>query len=369
MSFDYRGKSDAKNNAAVHSWHGGSWIRCLARFSWECRLLGLCSVFCATLLPSLLTEAIAQPAEMSPLQLETKIALGDVRGRIDHMAVDLKRQRLFVAELGNDSVGVVDLANRKLLQTITGLKEPQGVGYEPSTDTLYVANAGDGSVRLFEGNEYKPNGQIELGSDADNVRVDPAANRILIAHGSGALAVIDPTTRSKVGDIPVKAHPEGFQIDHDIGQVFVNVPDAHGIAVVDRASQRQTGKWPIPDHDANFPMALDPVRRQVLVIFRAPAELGVFSMTGGKLIATAESCGDADDLFVDMKRGRVYVSCGAGFLDVFEAKGTTYRRIARIPTVSGARTSLLVPELDRLLVAVRTNAAEPAAIWMFRPIP
>jgi hypothetical protein len=147
------------------------------------------------------------------------------------------------------------------------------------------------------------------------------------------------------------------------------VPDAHGIAVVDRASQKQTDKWPIPDRGANFPMALDPVHRQVLVIFRAPAELGVFSMTGGKLIATAETCGDADDLFIDVKRSRVYVSCGAGFLDVLEAKGTTYGRTARIPTVSGARTSLFVPELDRLLVAVRTSTAEPAAIWVFRPIP
>jgi YVTN family beta-propeller protein len=323
----------------------------------------------AEALPCVCSNAVAQPAETALLQLEAKIPLGSVHGRIDHMVVDLKRQRLFVAELGNDSVGVVDLANRKLLQTITGLKEPQGVGYEPSTDTLYVANAGDGSVRLFEGNEYKPKGQIELGSDADNVRVDPAANRIFIGYGSGALAVIDPTTRSKVGDIPVKAHPEGFQIDHDTGQIFVNVPDAHGIAVVDRASQKQTGKWPTSDHGANFPMALDPARHQVLVIFRAPAELAVFSMTGGKLIATAETCGDADDLFVDAKRGRVYVSCGAGFLDVFEAKGTTCRGTARIPTVSGARTSLFVPELDRLLVAIRTSTSEPAAIWVFRPIP
>ncbi len=105
------------------------------------------------------------------------------------------------------------------------------------------------------------------------------------------------------------------------------------------------------------------------MIFRAPAELGVFAMTGGKLVAIAETCGDADDLFVDTKRERVYVSCGAGFLDILEAKAAAYRRIARIPTVSGARTSLFVPELDRLLVAVRASSVEPAAIWVYRPIP
>src|SRR5664280_1567369 len=137
-------------------------------------------------------NAFAQPVETAPLQLEAKIPLGSVHGRIDHMAVDLKRQRLFVAELGNDSVGIMDLANRKLLQTITGLKEPQGVGYDPLTDILYVANAGDGSVRLLEGDQYRPAGQIELGSDADNVRVDAATSRIFVGYGSGALAIIDP---------------------------------------------------------------------------------------------------------------------------------------------------------------------------------
>ena len=314
-------------------------------------------------------QASAQSADTGPLQLEAKIPLGEVRGRIDHMAVDLKRQRLFVAELGNDSLGVIDLANRKLIRTITGLKEPQGVGYEPSTDMLYVANAGDGSVRLFEGSDYNSAGRIELGSDADNIRVDAAAKQIFVGYGSGALAIIDSSTRKRVGDISLQAHPESFQIDPDTSQIFVNVPDARGIAVVDRVSQKQIGKWPLADRGANFPMALDHVRREILVIFRAPAELGVFSMTDGKPIATTETCGDADDLFIDAKRARVYVSCGAGFLDVLEPKEATYRRIARIPTVSGACTSLFVPEMDRLLVAVRASSGEPAAIWMFRPMP
>jgi YVTN family beta-propeller protein len=318
---------------------------------------------------ALADTAAAQATDTGPLQLETKIQLGDVRGRIDHMAIDVKRQRLFVAELGNDSVGIVDLANRKVISRIPGLKEPQGVGYEPTTDRLYVANAGDGSVQWFEGGDYKAAGQIKLGSDADNIRIDAAAGRVFIGYGGGALAIIDPLASRKVGDIPVKAHPEAFQIDPNTNQIFVNVPDARVIAVVDRVSQKQIGTWPVADRGANFPMALDLARRQVLVIFRTPAELGAFSMADGKLIATAETCGDADDLFIDAKRGRVYVSCGAGFLDVFAAKDATYQRIARIPTVSGARTSLFVPELDRLIVAARASSGTSAAIWIFRPVP
>ncbi len=313
--------------------------------------------------------ASAQSAEgKAPLQLETKISLGDVRGRIDHMAIDLKRQRLFVAELGNDSVGVVDLAAHTLLRTIAGLNEPQGVGHEPSTDTLYVANARDGSVRLYEANEYKSIGRIELGSDADNVRIDPVAKRVIVGYGDGGLAVIDQSTRAKVQSAPLKAHPEGFQVDADTNRIFVNLPGAHAIAVVDGKSGKTLATWPM-DKGGNFAMALDRDLGRLLVTFRNPPELAVFSMVDGKSIAKAATCGDVDDLFVDVKRARVYVSCGAGSVDVFETTGTSYRQLARIPTSAGARTSLFVPELDRLLVAVRAGLAEPAAIWVFKPVP
>ncbi|WP_233475789.1 hypothetical protein [Bradyrhizobium brasilense] len=318
------------------------------------------------LIPTL--AAATEPAgDKTPLQLETKIPLGDVRGRIDHLAVDLKRQRLFVAELGNDSVGVVDLAARNLLRTITGLSEPQGVGYEPSTDTLYVANARDGSVQLYEANTYKATGRIELGSDADNIRIDAAAKRVIVGYGDGGLAVVDPSTRTKIRSLLLKAHPESFQLQPDSGRIFVNLPDARAVAVVDVASGKQLTSWPL-DKGGNFAMAIDHERSRVLLVYRSPAELAAFS-TDGKAIAAAGTCGDADDLFVDAKRGRIYVSCGGGYVDVFEIDGAAYRLIVRLPTATGARTSLFVPEMDRLFVAVRAGPAGPAAIWVFKTMP
>ena len=151
---------------------------------------------------------------------------GQVSGRIDHLGIDMKRQRLLVAELGNNSLGVVDLAAGKVLRRIADLSEPQGVAYVPFSDSVFVANAGDGSVRVLRGEDLTPIGRIELGDDADNVRVDTAHNRVLVGYGKGALAVIDPVSLSKTADIRLKAHPEGFQIDETGTQVFVNVPDA-----------------------------------------------------------------------------------------------------------------------------------------------
>jgi DNA-binding beta-propeller fold protein YncE len=302
-----------------------------------------------------------------PLALEAKIALGNVAGRIDHLAIDLARQRLFVAELGNNSVGVVDLKERRLLRTISGLKQPQGVGYHQSTDTLYVTNAGDGSVRIFRGPDYSEASRIDLKDDADNIRLDGAANRMIVGYGSGALAVIDPDTRRKIADIPLKAHPEGFQLDAKSRQIFVNVPDAKAISVVDLATGQQKTSWPITGAGSNFPMAIDEASSQVIVAFRNPAKLRSYSMQTGKVVNELDICGDSDDVFFDAKRKRLYVSCGEGFIDVIDASGA-YKRVARIPTVSGARTSLFVPELERLFLAVRTSGREAPAVWIYSPV-
>jgi DNA-binding beta-propeller fold protein YncE len=301
------------------------------------------------------------------LRIEAKIALGEVRGRIDHMAADIDRQRLFVAELGNNTVGIVDLGQAKVLQVLDGLKEPQGVGYLPSTDTLYVANGGDGSLRLFQGPNYTANGRIDFGNDADNVRVDQSRHRVVVGYGAGALAVIDGAKHEKVADIHLPAHPEGFQLDTNMGQAYVNLPNARGIAVADLSSGKVIAVWPVGGASANFPMAVDSDSNHVLAVFRNPPKLGVFDMQDGSIVRMIDTCGDADDVFVDAKRHRIYVSCGAGVVDIFDAR--SYKRLSRIPTVSGARTSIFVPELDRLFLAVRATGSTPAAIWVLRPEP
>jgi DNA-binding beta-propeller fold protein YncE len=303
----------------------------------------------------------------APLVLGAKIPLGQVSGRIDHLAVDLKRHRLFVAELGNDSLGVVDLAAGKLSRTVTGLSEPQGIAYEPTTDAVYVANAGDGSVRVLRGEGLSPVGRLDLGDDADNVRVDAVRKHVLVGYGAGALAIIDPATGTKIADIRLKAHPESFQTDGD--RVFVNVPDARLVEVVDLAKREVVGAWPTLPNRSNFPMAIDHEAHRLFVAFRSPPRLVVMSTADGSIVTSLATCGDADDVFADTKRQRVYVTCGSGVVDVFETRGGAHQRIGQAPTVSGARTSLFVPELDRLFVAVRASGAEPAAIWSFQPGP
>jgi DNA-binding beta-propeller fold protein YncE len=301
----------------------------------------------------------------TPLILERTIPLKGVIGRIDHLAIDPGRGRLFVAELGNGTVEAIDLRTARSIGRIGGLKEPQGLAYLPARDELAVASGGDGTVRLYRAADLAPLGILKLGADADNARVDLRSGRLVVGYGAGALATIDPAAQKVVSTLPLPGHPESFRLDG--ARVFVNVPDAGLIIVGDLAANQVIARWR-GAHGFNFPLAFDAGTGVLASVYRLPPRLVVLEAASGAARADIATCGDADDLFFDPKRGRIYVSCGAGTVDVIQTRPTT-ASIARIATRPGARTSLFAPELDRLFVAARATPTGEASILVYRPQP
>lgn len=321
-----------------------------------CRLLPVLAVVAACLMPA---------RAAAPLVLETTIALPGTSGRIDHMAIDVARKRLIAAELGNGTVDVVDLAAKKVIHRISGLSEPQGVAYAPKADVLLVACGGDGVAKLYDGADYAPRGEIRLGDDADNAHLDPSTGHVLVGYGEGGLADIDPAKGVELLDIPLPAHPEGFVIAS--GHIDVNVPDADQIIDIDVHGPRHT--WRLPAHwSSNFPIGLAGADH-IAAVFRSPAKLALYGTQSGEVAPSADTCGDADDVFYDAKRQRLYVSCGAGAIDSFRWDGKSLTALGRVSS-PGARTSLFVPEFDRLYVAARAGwFGSNAAIQVYRPEP
>jgi DNA-binding beta-propeller fold protein YncE len=178
--------------------------------------------------------SFARAGDIPPLRLEQTIPLPDVEGRIDHFSVDVPNQRLFVAALGNNTVEVLDLKAGKRIFSIPDLQEPQGVLFVPPANKLFVASAGDGTCRIFDGDSFDLINVVNFSDDADNLRYDPSADQVYVGYGRGALGVIDATSEEVVGDIPVGGHPEAFQLERLGPRVFVNVPPIRSIVVVDR---------------------------------------------------------------------------------------------------------------------------------------
>ncbi len=310
----------------------------------------------------------ASGAAATPLKLVQTVSLAGVKGRFDHFAVDVKGQRLFVAALGNNTVEVIDLAAGKRGHSISGLQKPQGVLFLPELNRLCVAGGGDGTLKIFDAANLKLLGSIGSLDDADNLRRAPEGGAVFLGYGDGALAVIDVKRGERIGESKLKGHPESFQLERKGNRIFINVPDARQIAVVDREKRSVAATWPMEKFGANFPMALDDGTGRLFVGCRKPPRLVVLDSSDGKLVADLAISGDTDDLFYDAKRKRLYISCGEGLVDVVEQTSTDhYQTLEHVTTAGGARTSFYSPELDRYYVAVPERGNQQAQIRVFQP--
>ena len=312
-----------------------------------------------------LFAALVNAQTNEPLKLEKTIQLPDVQGRIDHMSIDVKGQMLFVSALGNNTVEVIDLKAGKRANTISGLKEPQGVLYVPGSGRLYVASSKDGTVKIFDATQLKLLKTVEYSNDADDLRYDFSRERIYVGFGDGALGELDSDGK-KIGEIKLDSHPESFQLEKNSARIYVNLPKSRKIAVLDREKGTVLTTWGTGMSFNNYPMALDEQNHRLFVVTRLPARLLVMDTSSGKTVQTLSAIGDCDDVFYDQSRKRIYASGGEGAISVFEQQDADhYKEVGRIATVKGARTSFFSLDLSRLYLAVRRQGSSTAMIQVF----
>lgn len=307
--------------------------------------------------------------EFLPLQLEEQIPVPSVAGRLDHFSADVKRKRLFVSALGNNSLEVIDTFAGRVIHSIKGLAEPQGPLYVPGVDKLYVANAGDGKVRVYDGATYTFKKAIDFGEDPDNMRYDEASKMVFVGFGGddGGIAMIDPKTDERVGKVyKTEGHPESFQVEASGAHIFVNVPDAANVV---ESIDRKTGavtKWPLKGLRGNYAMALNEADHRLFTITRKTPMMVVFNTETGSEVARLRAAGECDDVFFDASRKRIYVIGAEGVISVFQQNDPDhYELVANVPSSVGLRTGFFYAKRDRLYVGVPAKGSDPAQIWTY----
>ena len=257
------------------------------------------------------------------------------------MDLDAARQRLFVAELGNDTVAVVDLQAGKMTGRIIGVVEPQGIVFSPGSSAFVPAwqRIGQGARRRLA-----PQGPHHRSRPMPTPSATCQRPAGYVGFGDVAHAAIAAANGEHLGNFALAGHTKSFQLETAGPRIFVNLPTVRQIAVVDRVRRSTLATWQVTEARANFPMALDERDHRLVVATWQPPTLIVFNTESGDELGRIGICADADDVFYDTARPQLYVSCGEGLLDVLTLRDAALERIARIATAAGARTALFVPE-------------------------
>jgi DNA-binding beta-propeller fold protein YncE len=309
----------------------------------------------------------AAPAPAATLELEQTIVLKGKAGKLDHLALDAKRDRLFLADTGNGTLDVVDLKAGKLLKQVAGQTGIQGVAYAPDLDRVFVGLGSGSLCNVFSGADYKPLKTVRF-EDSDNVRYDPARKQVFVAHAEKTLSAIDAQTFALKADIKLPGAAEGFQVESGRPRLYLVVPSPSQLVVIDPEERKVLAAHPINLAGGGHPLAIDEANKRLFVGCRTPPTVVVMDSETGKEVTGVPIPKDVDDLFYDAKRKRLYASCGDGFLAVIrQLDPDHYEATEKVETAKQAKTSYFDAESSRLFLAVpRQPGKEGPEIRVYR---
>ena len=318
--------------------------------------------------------------DKEPLHLVQIIEMPNVKGRIDHMDVDVKGKRLFVAGLENGSLEVVDLQTGKWLKSIPGFKKTQGVAYVASLNKVFVASGDDGMLHVFRGDTLDLLDVIKLDLGPNRVAYDPQSKLLYVGYGGkdagkdyGEVGIIDAKTDKHLGDIKVEAHPAELLLDESGKTLFVFVSAASKVQVVDTKKREVVSTWRVSSQ-RNGDGAFDEKTHRLFIGTRTPPNMIAMDSQTGKEVENLPTAEGMDGVYFDAAHKRVYVSGGrdndVGYVFTYQQKDADhYETIGKIPTKSGAGTSFWSPDLNRYYVGAPAHDNEEAAILVFEPQP
>jgi hypothetical protein len=264
----------------------------------------------------------SQEAPKQPLRLLQTISMPNVKGRLDHMDVDVKGKRLFVAGLENGTLEVVDLQVGKWIRSISGFKKPQGALDVPELNKLFVASGDDGMVRVFRGDSLELLDSIHLEPGPNRVVYDAKSQLVYVGYGGkdagkdyGEVGVIDARDDKLVGE-KVVAHPSEILLDKSGTTLLVFSSIANRLQVIDASKRQVVSTWTVTsEHPGDA--AFDESTSRLFIGTRTPAEMIAMDSKSGREVAHLATAEGMDGVYFDAGRKRIYVSGGTRVADWF----------------------------------------------------
>lgn len=351
-------------------------------------VLSLTALACATLcagLPGAAAVAAAPAttvtvAAAAVLHLGGRTELPAYSGDFDHFAADVKGNRLFLAGEDQGTLEVFSLQTGAHLTTVKGFEQPHGILYLPDVNRLIVTDSGTGMTKVVDATSYRIIGSIPLTVGADSMYYDSSSKHLYVVTGGKnadpkmpktIVTEVDPRTGSRIGDMSFDTDfTESMVAEQKGHRLFINLTGKSTMAVIDKTSRRVIDTWPIKGAEMNAAMAYDEAHQRLFVGTRKPFRLLVVDANNGTTLASFDAPGRTNQVIFDKANQRIYMA-GDDYLGVIQQKdGRHYEELAHVPTAKGAKTAILVPELNRLYVAVSPGESKTGgALLRFNVLP
>jgi DNA-binding beta-propeller fold protein YncE len=274
-------------------------------------------------------------------------------GNLDHLALDAKRDRLFLANKANNTLDIIDLKKGELVEQKPNQTAIQGVAYAPEVDRIFVGLGTNGLCNVFDGDSYKILKTIKFKDDADNVRYNPRTGLVYVAHAEKELGVIDAKTFAVKTNIKLPASAEGFEMEVKRPRMYLNTPSPCQVVVIDTEKNEVLKTYPVKLAENSHPIAVDEANQRVYVGCRKEPMIVILDTESGKEVGSIKVPGGIDDLHLDAKKKKLYASCGEGALLVLEQSGADKLTVVeKIDTPKDAKTCLYSAETGKLYLAV-----------------
>src|SRR5712671_6635191 len=303
---------------------------------------------------------VVKAQDKLPLKLIMTTPMPGFTGDFDHFGLDLKGNRLFLAAEVHKTVEVFDLRTGERVRSIEGFGQPLMMVYLPESNHLVVTDGGDSAVHLVDCKKYKIIKTIKLGEGVDHGVLNPVNRFYYVESGGGetgpthVLSIIDTKSFKHIGDVaglPGNSN-EGMVIDRAGKKLYVNLTGTDEVGVVDLETRQLVAKWALPDAHVAHAIVLDEPDHRMFIATRKPARFIVLNSDTGKVVTSLPCVGVNSDMSFDVSRKRIYVT-GSETASVFEQRDADhYEHIAEVPTAYRAKSSIFVPELKRLYIAV-----------------
>lgn len=280
-------------------------------------------------------------------------------GGWDYLKTDPAAHLLYVTH--GKQVEVIDTKDGKVVSTITGLKGTHGVALEASGRYGYISDGGANEVVVFDRRSFQKITSIPAGTNPDGIAYEPVTNTVWAFNGRSKNAtVIDVAQQKSIGTVALPGKPEFPQADGK-GTVYANIEDMNEIVRIDAKSQKVTATWPLVGCDSPSGLAIDPPHHRLFSVCDGKT-MAVTDTESGKVVATPEIGDSPDAADFDPKYQLAFSSNGGdGTLTVVDAKGSSYRVLETLTTQHGARTMSLDPATGRIYLATAEFGPQPAA--------